>query len=100
MRVARERPRPRRVNIPRFQICIKTLAHTKESMDTKADDIDFLLKRHPNLRVAYIDSVRKHRTNENTFYSVLIKHDPHAPSSHGGSVSNNNVAKANLAGLI
>jgi hypothetical protein len=30
----------------------------KKVQDSKADDIDRLLKRFPNLRVAYIDEVR------------------------------------------
>jgi len=44
----------------------------RKTNDSKADDIEFLLARHPNLRVAYIDSYR-HAKGEMMYYSVLIK---------------------------
>lgn len=44
----------------------------KKNNDSKADDIEFLLARFPNLRVAYIDVYRPH-ANEASYYSVLIK---------------------------
>ncbi|KAJ1413457.1 glycosyl transferase [Ochromonadaceae sp. CCMP2298] len=46
----------------------------RKTMDSKADDIEFLLARHANLRVAYIDSHRQNK-GEAVFYSVLIKHN-------------------------
>lgn len=48
----------------------------KKGVDPKAEDIEFLLARYPNLRVAYVDSVRPPKGGEITYYSVLIKHDP------------------------
>jgi hypothetical protein len=49
----------------------------------QAADIDFLLARHPNLRVAYIDTSKVNKTDEkgknsvvDEFYSVLIKAVP------------------------
>ena len=47
----------------------------KRSQDHKADDIDFLLARHPNLRVAFIDSERVNKEGDMAYYSVLIKFD-------------------------
>lgn len=47
----------------------------KNNQDSKADDIDFLLARHPNLRVAYIDAHRANSGADMSFYSVLIKTD-------------------------
>lgn len=44
----------------------------KNNLDSKADDIEFLLARHPNLRVAYIDAYRSN-PHEVSYYSVLIK---------------------------
>lgn len=49
----------------------------RRNMEHKADDIEFLLARHPNLRVAYIDSIRTNREGDQAYYSVLIKHDPY-----------------------
>eukprot|EP00595_Chromulina_sp_UTEXLB2642_P001715 CAMPEP_0196767632 /NCGR_PEP_ID=MMETSP1095-20130614/41799_1 /TAXON_ID=96789 ORGANISM="Chromulina nebulosa, Strain UTEXLB2642" /NCGR_SAMPLE_ID=MMETSP1095 /ASSEMBLY_ACC=CAM_ASM_000446 /LENGTH=1772 /DNA_ID=CAMNT_0042136127 /DNA_START=2165 /DNA_END=7482 /DNA_ORIENTATION=- len=49
--------------------------HMKKTLDPKADDIEYLLKRHPNLRVAYIDNVRANREGDTHYYSVLIKYD-------------------------
>lgn len=46
----------------------------KKNQDSKADDIEFLLSRHQNLRVAYIDAFRIN-SSETAFYSVLIKYD-------------------------
>jgi hypothetical protein len=53
----------------------------RKNTDHKADDIEFLMARHPNLRVAYIDSIRTNREGDQSFYSVLIKHDPYIASS-------------------
>eukprot|EP00981_Chlorochromonas_danica_P015402 scaffold12037_cov159-Ochromonas_danica.AAC.3 len=46
----------------------------KNNQDSKADDIEFLLARHPNLRVAYIDSYRINPSDV-AYYSVLVKAD-------------------------
>jgi callose synthase len=58
-----------------YVIAAQAYASMKKSGDHKADDIDFLLSRHPNLRVAYIETLRPTRTEQMAFYSVLIKHD-------------------------
>jgi callose synthase len=44
----------------------------KKTGDKKADDIEFLLSKYPNLRVAYIDA-HKLNPSETAHYSVLIK---------------------------
>lgn len=38
-----------------YVISAQVYGKQKKEMDSKADDIDFLLKKYPNLRVAYID---------------------------------------------
>ncbi|OQS01508.1 glycosyltransferase [Achlya hypogyna] len=43
----------------------------RDEKKAQAADIDFLLRRYPNLRVAYVDTVKK--DGAATFYSVLIK---------------------------
>lgn len=48
----------------------------KKKMDPKAEDIEFLMARHPNLRVAYVDTEMQHPNPDPTFSSVLIKHNP------------------------
>ena len=60
----------------------------RKNLEHKADDIEFLLARHPNLRVAYIDATRATRDGEVGHYSVLIKHDPNPlfPPRHGYAV--------------
>jgi callose synthase len=51
----------------------------KNNNDSKADDIEFLLARFPNLRVAYIDAYRAAANENPAYYSVLIKaSDPNA----------------------
>ena len=47
----------------------------KKNGEHKAEDVDYLLARYPNLRVAYIDAVRANRDGDTSFYSVLIKTD-------------------------
>lgn len=47
----------------------------KKNQESKADDIDFLLAKHQNLRVAYIDAHRLSPT-EVAYYSVLVKCEP------------------------
>jgi callose synthase len=50
----------------------------KKNQEQKAEDIEFLLKRHRNLRVAYIDELRN-RKGESNFYSVLTKGSDNGP---------------------
>lgn len=45
----------------------------KAKKDARADDISFLLKSYPAIRVAYVDEVRT-ETDEK-YYSVLVKYD-------------------------
>ena len=58
-----------------YVVACQIYGQMKKNLDHKADDIEFLLTRFPNLRVAYIDSVRVNREGDMTYYSVLIKHD-------------------------
>jgi hypothetical protein len=65
-----------------YIVACQVYGQMKRNLESKADDIDFLLRRHPNLRVAYIDSVRTNRNLDDgssivdtSFYSVLIKFD-------------------------
>ena len=58
-----------------YVVACQVYGQMKKNLDSKADDIDFMLVRYPNLRVAYIDSVRVNREGDQTYYSVLIKHD-------------------------
>ena len=59
-----------------YVVACQVYGQMRKNLDHKADDIEFLLARHPNLRVAYIDNIRSSREGDQTFYSVLIKHDP------------------------
>lgn len=43
--------------------------------DSKADDILFLMQRHPAMRVAYVDEVITGQDNMKKYYSVLVKYD-------------------------
>ncbi len=45
----------------------------KKSQDSKAADIEWLLNKYPNLRVAYIDEKPIDRSGGAQFYSCLIK---------------------------
>ena len=58
-----------------YVVACQVYGQMRKNSDHKADDIDFLLARHPNLRVAYIDNIRTNREGDQTFYSVLIKGD-------------------------
>jgi len=56
----------------------------RKNNDHKADDIEFLMARHPNLRVAYVDKVMPTATKKETsFYSVLIKNDVTTGAKNG-----------------
>lgn len=58
-----------------YVVACQVYGQMKKGLDHKADDIEFLLSRHPNLRVAYIDTSRVNKDGDMAFYSVLIKHD-------------------------
>jgi callose synthase len=58
-----------------YVVACQVYGQMKKNSEHKADDIDFLLGRHPNLRVAYIDNVRTNREGDQAFYSVLIKYE-------------------------
>lgn len=58
-----------------YVVACQVYGQQRKDHDPKADDIDFLLSRHPNLRVAYIDCMRVNREGDLAYYSVLIKHD-------------------------
>ena len=59
-----------------YVVACQVYGQMRKSLEHKADDIEFLMARHPNLRVAYIDSIRMSREADLSYYSVLIKHDP------------------------
>ena len=70
-----------------YVVAAQAYANMKKSGDHKAEDIDFLLARHPNLRVAYIETVRPSRNEQMAYYSVLIKHDADASAASAGGAS-------------
>lgn len=70
-----------------YVVACQVYGQMKKQLEHKAADIEFLLARYPNLRVAYIDSVRVNREGEMAFYSVLVKGDPQTL----GKSKNNNV---------
>ncbi|ETL87426.1 hypothetical protein L917_13388, partial [Phytophthora nicotianae] len=45
----------------------------KDEQKQQAQDIDFLLRKHPNLRVAYVDGPKKVKDGPPKFFSVLIR---------------------------
>lgn len=47
----------------------------KKHNDPKAADVEFLLRKFKNLRVAYIDEVRVNYCKEHSYFTVLIKAD-------------------------
>lgn len=66
-----------------YVVGCQTYGQMRKNLEHKADDIEFILSRHPNLRVAYIDNIRTNREGDISYYSVLIKHDP-LKSAQGG----------------
>jgi hypothetical protein len=66
-----------------YVVACQVYGTMKRNMDSKADDIEFLLSRHHNLRVAYIDSVKVNKDGEMAYYSVLIKCDPERTTMSG-----------------
>ena len=68
-----------------YVVACQVYGQMRKNLEHKADDIEFLLARHPNLRVAYIDNVRTNREGDISFYSVLIKHDLYSAPSNDGT---------------
>jgi callose synthase len=64
-----------------YVVACQVYGQMKRTQDSKAEDIDFLLTRHPNLRVAYIDAIRQSKDGETAYYSVLVKYDAASKSS-------------------
>ncbi|CAM9568890.1 unnamed protein product [Chrysoparadoxa australica] len=56
-----------------YVVACQVYGRMKKNQDPKADDIDWLLRRFPNLRIAYIDELRVTREGTSEFFSVLIK---------------------------
>ncbi|CAH0477376.1 unnamed protein product [Peronospora belbahrii] len=56
-----------------YVVACQIYGRQKKNNDPKANDIEFLLHRFPNLRVAYIDEVRVNYQKEQSYFSVLIK---------------------------
>lgn len=56
-----------------YVVACQIYGRQKKNNDSKARDIEFLLHRFPNLRVAYIDEVRVNYQKEQSYFSVLIK---------------------------
>lgn len=57
-----------------YVVACQVYGTMKRTLDSKAEDIEFMLARYPNLRVAYIDT-HTSRKGDVSFYSVLIKTD-------------------------
>lgn len=62
-----------------YVIACQVYGDMRTNNDAKAQDIELLLERHPNLRLAYIDKVRS--PTGLAFYSVLVKFDDSSTSS-------------------
>lgn len=56
-----------------YVVSCQIYGRQKQEQDAKAEDIEWLLNKHPSLRVAYIDEVRGSAGSESSFFSVLIK---------------------------
>lgn len=56
-----------------YVVACQIYGRQKRNNDPKAKDIEFLLHRFPNLRVAYIDEVRVNYQREQSYFAVLIK---------------------------
>lgn len=56
-----------------YVVACQIYGRQKRNNDPKAKDIEFLLHRFPNLRVAYIDEVRVNYQKEQSYFTVLIK---------------------------
>ena len=71
-----------------YVVACQVYGQMKKNIEHKADDIEFLLSRHPNLRIAYIDSIRVNREGDMSYYSVLIKGEYVTPANEVVSTSN------------
>lgn len=58
-----------------YVVACQVYGQMKKTQDSKADDIEFLLAKYPNLRVAYIDTIRMNKSGDLLYFSVLVKHD-------------------------
>jgi callose synthase len=56
-----------------YVVAAQVYGKMKKSQDSKAEDIEWLLHRYPNLRVAYIDEKPFDRRGGAHFFSCLIK---------------------------
>ncbi|KAJ0397503.1 hypothetical protein ATCC90586_003768 [Pythium insidiosum] len=56
-----------------YVVACQIYGRQKRNNDPKARDIEFLLHRFPNLRVAYIDEIRVNYQKEQSYFAVLIK---------------------------
>jgi callose synthase len=63
-----------------YVVSAQVYGQQKKTLDSKSVDIEYLLRTFPNLRIAYIDTVKVRAQNEkgepvevDEFYSVLIK---------------------------
>lgn len=70
-----------------YVVAAQAYATMKKTGDHKADDIEFLLSRYPNLRVAYIETLRPTRNEQVSYYSILIKHDPDIHNSDSQNIT-------------
>ena len=61
-----------------YVVACQIYGQQRKDNDPKAADIEFMLHRFPNLRVAYIDQERALYTSNVSFYSVLVKSNGHA----------------------
>jgi len=66
-----------------YVVACQVYGQFKKTQDPKADDIEFLLAKHPNLRVAYIDNMRVNKAGDLSYFSVLVKHDAGSLLSKG-----------------
>lgn len=77
-----------------YVVACQAYGDFKKTQNSKAEDIEFLMERFPNIRVAFIDrhKVSAERTD---FYSVLVKYEPPDATlgTHAGSTSLNNTDK-------
>lgn len=64
-----------------YVVACQVYGQQKKNQESKADDIEFLLAKYPNLRVAYIDAMRLNKSGEIAYFSVLVKHDPLSPAT-------------------
>ena len=59
-----------------YVVAAQVYGKMKKSQDSKADDIEWLLHKYPNLRVAYIDERPVNRSGKAVFSSCLIRAHP------------------------